>query len=143
MNSVSTHQAQPQLTSSSIVSSGQQQQSMSQPMGAAPQTILADQFKGLSIQSQQQQSQTSSSSVTSQATTNQTANNKENSKKTNDIAILGSNGQIGSKLVLKPREFGREITNAATGSTIAGGAGGQISNTNSTKQSSSLVDPSH
>lgn len=46
--------------------------------------------------------------------TSQTVNNKENSKKQSEI---GAN----SKVALKPREFGREITNATASS--QGGSG--------------------
>jgi hypothetical protein len=40
----------------------------------------------------------------------QVAHHKENSKKCNDIA-----GPNANKVALKPREFGREITNATSG----------------------------
>lgn len=136
MNSLSSHPTSLQSQPLSVIASSQNQSSVSQSIGA-----VTDQFKALSISSQQQQSQTStaSSQVTSSSSAvNQTANNKENSKKTNDSSLIGSNGQVGSKVVLKPREFGREITNA-TGSTITGPG----ANPHSTKQSaSSMVESS-
>jgi hypothetical protein len=44
----------------------------------------------------------------------QITGNKENNKQ--------NDGMIGSKVALKPREFGREITNAATASSNTGTA---------------------
>ena len=61
---------------------------------------------------------------------NQTANNKENSKKTNESISGGATSHGVGKVALKPREFGREITNAATGSAMAVGA----NNTHQSKQ---------
>ena len=72
--------------------------------------------------------------------------NKENNKKANE-------GPNGSKVALKPREFGREITNATTATTSSGAlhskacssvivdpsAGAQISVTGANTASSSVI----
>ena len=101
--SISDNKHQPMNTSTTIHTSTT---ANPVPISAAAQgvaiTNITEQFKGLSLQNQQYQT------VPSQVT-----GNKENSKKTTDTA----NGQ---KVALKPREFGREITNATAATSNTG-----------------------
>jgi hypothetical protein len=98
---------------------------------------ITEQFKGLTLQNQQY------ASVPSQIT-----GNKENSKKS---AIEAANT---SKVALKAREFGREITNATASSSNAGGVSNKQNHsviieptqtsaiTASSAQNSSMIVPS-
>ena len=88
-------------SSATTVNQNQTSTSSTCQITSAGQTNITEQFKGLSLQNQQY------ASVPSLV-----AGNKENKKQ--------NEGTVASKVALKPREFGRELTNAATSSTQNG-----------------------